>query len=331
MKKEPIITISLLTWNGERYLPWLLKSLKAQTFTNWRLLVLDNNSSDRSLDIVQEEIPQAKIIQQKKNIGFDKGHNMLINWSNSEYVLVLNQDIILDKDYLSKLVTFMDVNKKVASCAGKIMYWDFSEGLKSKIIDSFGIKIDRKRSAIDIGQGKQDYKVGNREVFGLSAAATLYRRQALIDVAFTHGSSNLEYFDEDYFAYKEDIDLAWRFRLWDWENWMVSSTKAYHHRTVSSNGSLRAKRKLRATANRLSYRNHLMTTYKNSFLRNYFKDYFYIKFYEFKKIIYLLIFERSTLRGLKEFIKFVPRLNKKRKHIKKYRRVKADDIYRWFA
>ena len=331
MNKQPIITISLLTWNGERYLPWLLKSLKAQTFSDWKLLVLDNASSDRSLDIVKEEVPQAKIIQQKKNIGFDKGHNMLINWSNSEYVLVLNQDIILDKDYLSKLVTFMEVNKKVASCAGKIMHWDFDEGLKTKIIDSFGIKVDRKRSAVDIAQGKQDYKVGNREVFGLSAAATLYRRQALDLVAFSHGSGNLEYFDEDYFAYKEDIDLSWRLRLCGWENWMVSSTKAYHHRTVSGNGSLRAKRKLRTTVNKLSYRNHLITIYKNSFFKNYIKDYWYIKFYEFKKFIYFLIFERSTLSGLTEFIKSIPRLNKKRKYIKKHRRVKADDIYRWFA
>ena len=331
MEKQLTITISLLTWNGERYLPWLLKSLKAQTFTNWKLLVLDNDSSDRSLVIVREECPQAKVVQQKKNIGFAKGHNMLINWSDSDYVLVLNQDVILDKDYLSKLVTFMEVNKKIASCAGKLMYWDFNEGLKTKIIDSFGIKMDRKREAIDISQGKQDYQIGNREVFGLSATATLYRRQSLDTVAFSQISGNLEYFDEQYFAYKEDIDLAWRLRLWDWENWLVSSTKAYHHRTVSSGGALRERRKTRTMANKLSYRNHLMTLYKNSFIKNYFRDYWYIKFYEFKKFMYLLIFERATLYGLAEFVKLIPELKAKRKHIRKYRRVKANDIYRWFA
>jgi GT2 family glycosyltransferase len=331
MEKQPNITISLLTWNGERYLPWLLKSLKAQTFSDWKLLVLDNASSDKSLDIVKEECPQAKIIQQKQNVGFAKGHNMLINWSDSDYVLILNQDIILDKDYLEKLITFMEANKKTASCAGKLMHWDFNEGLKTKIVDSFGIKIDRKRAIVDVSQGKQDYKIGNREVFGLSAAATLYRRQALNTVAFTQDSGNLEHFDEDYFSYKEDIDLAWRLRLWDWENWLVSDTKAYHHRTVSSSGALRERRKVRTMANKLSYRNHLITLYKNSFMKNYFKDYWYIKFYEFKKFMYLLIFERSTLSGLPEFMKLIPKLKKKRKHIRKHRRVKAVDIYRWFA
>jgi len=74
----------------------------------------------------------------------------------------------------------------------------------------------------------------------------------------------------------------------------------------------------------------LMMIYKNSFYKNLFKDFLAIKWYEFKKLIYLLLFERSTLVGIKEYFANIPSLSKKRKYIMKYRKVQADDIYKWF-
>ena len=270
MKDKVSVTVSLLTWNGAEYLPWFIKSLKEQTFKDWELLVLDNDSSDRSVEIVREHYPQARIIQQKQNIGFARGHNLLINWSDSKYVFVVNQDIILEEDYLEKVVGFLEKNNKAASAAGKTMYWDFREGLKSKRIDSFGLSINRKRQMMDSYQGKDDFDLPNTEVFGLSGATVVYRRKALDMVVTAQASNHLEYFDEDFFSYKEDVDLAWRLRLAGWENWLVTDTKAYHHRTVSGLGSARQKRQGRGMANKLSYRNHLMTLYKNSFYKNLF-------------------------------------------------------------
>jgi len=325
MNKEINISINLLTWNGEKYLPWLLQSLKKQTFRNWKLLVLDNASSDKSVDIVKEYMPEAKVIRQKDNIGFSKGHNLLINWSDSDYILVLNQDIILDEDYLEKLVNYLEENPIVASVAGKVMYWDFNEGKKSKIIDSFGLKIDKKRQIIDWNQGKEDYELENTEVFGLSGAATMFRRRNLENIKELKDNS-FQYFDEDFFAYKEDIDLAWRLRLNGWENYLITNTKAYHHRSINS----KEDRKLRGAVNKFSYRNHLMLLYKNCFVRNFSKDFFNIFWYELKKILYFTIYERSTLKGLKEFIKFLPSLRKKRKFIKKIRQIKKEEIYKWF-
>ncbi len=324
-KKEISISINLVTWNGERYLPWLCQSLKKQTFKNWELLVLDNFSFDKSLIIIKDYIPQAKIIKQKENIGFARGHNLLINWSDSDYILVLNQDIILEPDYLEKIIDFLEVNPLVASAAGKVMVWDFAEGKKSKIIDSWGLVIDKKRKVVDWQQGKKDYHLENKEVFGLSGAATIFRRRNLENIKELKDNS-YQYFDEDFFAYKEDIDLAWRLRLNGWESYLITSTKAYHHRTVN----LKEDRKLRGAINKLSYRNHLMLLYKNSFLRNFMKDFFLVIWYELQKIIYFLIYERSTLLGLKEFFKALPTLRKKRKFIKKLRQVKAEEIYHWF-
>jgi len=330
MQRKPTVTISLLTWNGQRYLPWLLKSLAEQSFVDWELLVLDNASTDKSIDVIREYYAKARIITQKQNIGFSKGHNLLINWSKSDYILVLNQDVILEPNYLRELVDFLENNKKAASCAGKLMYWDFANGVKTKIIDSYGLLVNRKREVIDRYQGQQEISIENQEVFGLSATATLYRRQALDIVAGEPNGNYLQYFDEDFFAYKEDIDLAWRLRLFAWENWLISTTKAYHHRTVSKDKNIRASRQHRGLINKLSYRNHLMLIYKNSFYKNLLKDFMPIKWYEFKKFLYLLIFERSTLVGIKEYLAYIPKLAKKRKYIMKHRKVQADDIYKWF-
>ncbi len=324
-KRKINVSINLLTWNGEKYLRWLLQSLKEQTFKNWELLVLDNSSPDKSVEIIKQYCPEAKIIKQKENIGFARGHNLLINWSDSDYILVLNQDVILDKDYLEKIIKFLEVNPLVSSAAGKIMYWDFNEGKKSKIIDSWGLKIDKKRQVVDWNQGKKDYDLENKEVFGLSGAAIIYRRRNLENIKELKNNS-FQYFDEDFFAYKEDIDLAWRLRLNGWENYLITNTKAYHHRTIN----LKEDRKLRGVINKISYRNHLMLLYKNSFFKNFIKDFFYIIWYELKKIIYFLIHERSTLYGLLEFIKVLPSLRKKRKFIKKLRQVKAEEMYKWF-
>ena len=111
MQKKPTVTISLLTWNGQKYLPWLLKSLSKQSFKDWELLVLDNASTDKSVDIIREYYPKARIVHQKQNIGFAKGHNLLINWSNSDYILVLNQDLILEPNYIRELVDFLQQNR----------------------------------------------------------------------------------------------------------------------------------------------------------------------------------------------------------------------------
>lgn len=325
------VTISLLTYNGAKYLPWLLNSLKNQTFKDWELLVLDNASSDDSVEIVREHYPKARVVTQKHNLGFARGHNLLMNWSDSDYILVLNQDVILAPDYIAGLVAFMEKNPKAASCSGKLMYWDFEEGEQTDRIDSFGLKIDRKRQVVDAWQGKKDFDVPNQPVFGVSATAAIYKRKALDIVSTQRDNNHQEYFDEDFFAYKEDIDLAWRLRLMGYDNWLVSSVKAYHHRSLHGQGDRKKMRRERGMANKLSYRNHLMLLYKNSFFKNLFKDFFQIKWYEFKKFVYLLFFESSTLAGIGEFVKKMPQLAKKRKYIMKHKQVEAEDIYKWFT
>jgi len=336
MTNRPKLTINLLIWNGAHYLPLLLKSLQNQTFQDWELLVLDNASDDESAATIKEYYPPAKVIQQKTNLGFAKGHNLLINWSKSDYILFLNQDILLTPNYLEETVNFLENNPKVATVGGKLLYWDFEQLATTKIIDSFGLKIKRNRQVVDWQQGKNDYNPTNNkdqseEVFGISGALLMARREALEDIKIPKANDQFEYFDEDFFAYKEDIDLAWRLRLRSWQNYLITSTLAYHHRSVSKLKASKLNRQNRGIANKLSYRNHLAVLYKNSFFSNIWHDLFYILWYEFKKVIYFIIFERKTLKGLKEFFKLKSKLKKKKIYIKKNRTVKSEDIRKWWS
>ena len=328
-EKNITVTVCLLTWNGEKYLPAFLNSLLEQTFTNWELLVLDNASIDKSVAIVNEYYPPAKIIRQKQNQGFAKGNNLLIKWSKSDYVLVVNQDVVLAKDYIQTLVDFLEKHQQVASAAGALYYWDFENHIMTDRVDSFGLKIDRRRAVVDWLQGQEGVSIETQEVFGLSGAVVMYRRKALESVKYpTHGD-DFEYFDEDFFAYKEDVDLAWRLRLWSWENWLVTETKAYHDRTISTHKSSKDRR-LRGLANKLSYRNHIWMVYKNSFAKDLWRDWRFIFWYEFKKFIYLLVFERQSLAAWKDFFKYYAKMSKKRKYILTNCQAKQDSIKRWF-
>ena len=336
MDKKIKVTICLLTWNGQDYLPFQIKSLMDQTFKDWELLVVDNGSSDHSVEVMSEYYPPAKIIKQKNNIGFSKANNFLIKWSDSDYVLFLNQDIILEPDYLEKTVAFLDTHPNAAAVSGKLLYWDFPNLAKTKIIDSFGLKIDKKRSVVDIGQGQEDYNPVAKhaeavEVFGLSGALFLARRQALESIKIPKALDDFEYFDEDFFAYKEDVDLAWRLRLAGWDSYLLADTKAYHHRTIANKQMQKTSRKKRDVVNRLSYRNHLLMLYKNSFAKNIYKDFFPIFWYELKKFIYSLLFERKNIIGLIEFFKLKKKFKAKKKYLQKHTKIKAEDLQGWFT
>lgn len=328
-EKNLTVTVCLLTWNGEKYLPAFLNSLLEQTFSNWELLVLDNASADKSVSIINEYYPPAKIIRQKQNQGFAKGNNLLIKWSKSDYVLVVNQDVVLAKNYIQVLVDFLEKHPQAGSSAGKIFYWDFENHIMSSQIDSFGLKIDRRRAVSDWLQGQEDVPMETQEVFGLSGAVVMYRRKALESVKYRTQGDDYEYFDEDFFAYKEDVDLAWRLRLWAWENWLVADTQAYHDRTIAAQRSPKDRR-FRGLANKLSYRNHIWVLYKNSFFKDLLHDGRFILWYEFKKLMYLIIFERQSLQAWKDFIKCYSKMRKKRKYMMTNNQVKSDSINKWF-
>lgn len=330
------VSINLVTWNGKKYLPYCLDSIAKQTFRDFSLFILDNGSSDGTVEYLKNSllpVPNCRLEFNEKNIGFAAGHNQALGATESEYVLMLNQDIILEPNFLEEIMKFLDGKNEVAAATGKLLYWDFANNQKTDLIDSAGIKIFKNHRAIELGAGEMDGEEwsGSKEVFGVSGAAPIYRRSALNEVAV-----NGEVFDEDFFSYKEDVDLAYRLRLGGFRAWLIPAARAYHDRTARSaaktdSAAVKARKNKSDFVNYHSYKNHLFFLIKNVPAGVWWRYGHRIKWYEFKKFIYLLIFETRTLGSLGGFFKKFIKMRKKRKWIMKNKKVKMAEIKKWFS
>ncbi len=358
----PRISINLVTWNNLKFLPQCLDSIFKQTFNNFSVLAIDNASNDGTVKFIENNYPQVAILKNARNLGFSKAHNQGIKFAvekEFDYILVINPDIILNPDCLLNLVQAIESDEKIASVGPKLFKIqsgniEIGENIKTDIIDSCGLKIIKSRRVADRGSGEigREYYKNEEEVFGISGSLVLYRRKALEDIKIAiqgvDRSVNAqsadkiknfgrigEYFDEDFFAYKEDIDMAWRLRINGWKNFYYPKAIAFHYRTASMKEKVNSiviikNRKKSEIINYHSYKNHLMLLAKNEFFSNFILNFPYIIFYEFKKIVYILFFEARTLKALKEFFGKLPKILKKRAIIMKNRKIKAREIRGWF-
>ena len=337
----PKVTVSIVSFNSQKYLASCLTTVLEQSHSNLEIFLIDNASTDNSYAHTRNNFAGKNItfIQNKQNLGYAGGHNLAIARSSGQYVLCLNPDIILAKDYIQLIVSALAKNQRVGSATGKILKYKVEAGQikKTQIIDTLGLKILKNHRVVELGNNRkdQDRYNENREVFGVSGAAPIIRRSALEDIK--HSTNDGQYFDQDFHSYKEDIDLAWRLQHANWQCLLVPQARAWHDRwetgsdQTDQNQEVIAKRqKKSARVNYYSYRNHLLVNLKNEFLINWLIYLPYIIWYELKKLVYLLLFERYTLKGLLDVIKFLPLTLKKRRDIFKKSKIKPSTIRRWF-
>lgn len=338
-------SVHLVTWNGAKYLPYLFDSLRKQTLKDWELFILDNNSPDNTVEILQKEIQNfpvpCNLTINKNNLGFAGGHNQIYKKTDSDYFLLLNQDIYLAPDCLEKLKLFLDEHQEVAATSPRLMKWNFAEitqlGLEkslSNTVDAIGLKIFRNRRVIE-WQTARDWRMGNSpivddlmnktevEVFGVSGACPVFRRSAINQVAFADGAM----FDESYHSYKEDVDLAYRLKSSGFQAAVLPGAVAYHDRAGAGPGEMGDSAALKNKKNQpervryYSYKNHLKTLFKNEYGENLILDFPFILWYELKKFVYFLLFEKRVLGGLSELWKERRELLAKRRYIKKLRKI----------
>jgi GT2 family glycosyltransferase len=208
------VTVIILNWNGREHLAACLPTLYAQTFTDFGVIVVDNGSTDGSVAWLQTSYPQVQLIQNSTNLGFAAANNQAICASQSEFVALLNNDTRLDPHWLAALVTAITANPQVGMCACKMLLAD-----RPTVIDSAGIAIDRA----GIAWGLTSEPTG--EIFGASGGAVLYRRAMLEEIGL---------FDEDFFAYLEDVDLAWRAQWAGWQALYVPTAVVLHAHSATS-------------------------------------------------------------------------------------------------
>lgn len=327
------ISVVIVTWNSERYIPFVFESLRQQTFKDFNVIVIDNASVDSTVSVIQESYSDvASVVLLKENSGFARGYNLGIHWSDGEYVLIMNDDVVLDQDYLAEAVKFMDENEKVGVLQGKVLHWDVSSNRKQDTVDTLGIDMHYNLRFTNRGEGDVSPKLEKEAVpvFAFCGACVLVRKSALKTVQYKQ-----EFFDEQFFMYKEDIDLSWRMRHMNWDIVYFPPAVSYHGRTIkkgddSSNVSVASHRVTKSKfVNRISYRNHIAMLIKNLFVKNAVTNFFSISWYELKKIGYILIMEPTTLLAFVDIVQWIPELYKKRKQIMTTTKIDAAAIAAW--
>jgi len=317
------VNINIVTWNSLTYIENCLASIFDQSFKNFSVLIIDNGSKDGTVEYIEKNYPEVKILKNKQNLGYSKAHNQGIKITGGEWLLIMNPDIILKEDYLEKLINFSQSKAEYGVITGKIRKFhfkgnDLNEIIFTDIIDNTGLAVARNRNFYNRHENKKDRVEFDKpgRVFGVCGGLMFVRRNSLDKVRL-----NQEYFDEDFFVYKEDIDLAWRMNVKGEKAFYLPSALAYHHRQAKApkKQSLKAVRKSRQAKSKLinyySTRNHLLMYLKNEYFSNFFKDFFYIIPRELKRFIYILFFETKNIKAYFEFFKYFNKMLKKRKLI----------------
>lgn len=211
------VSVVVPNWNGAEKLPGCLDSVLRQSLLP-KIFVVENGSTDNSLELLQNSYPEVEIVALRENRGFAGGVNAGIKkviGSGSKYVALLNNDAVADKAWLDTLTSYLDKNPKTGIATSKILS-SSREYLDSTgdIYSVWGLPYPRGRRENYIDKYDKD-----TQVFGASGGASLYRVAMLESIGL---------FDEDFFAYYEDVDISFRAQLADWKVNFVPEAKVYH-------------------------------------------------------------------------------------------------------
>lgn len=315
----PLVSVGIVTWNPDALFERCIASVREQTHPAIDLRVWDNASAPEGRAIVARVTREDERTWSPENLGFAGAHNRLIAASRGAYYLCLNPDALLDPAYVATLVAALEAAPEVGSATGRLVRLDDPD-----VLDSTGIVMTRDQRHLDRGADEPApgrFESGPEEVFGPSGAAALYRRAMLEDVAIAG-----EYFDEAFFAYREDADLAWRARIQGWSSLYVPTARAVHRRRVTPE----RRRDLPPEVNRYSVRNRFLLRLKNQSAREAVRFFWPTLLRDAMVVGYVLLREHRSLPGLVEVLRLLPSTWRKRRTIAARRRVPPADIARWF-
>jgi len=325
---SPLVSIIVVNWNGKEYLRDCLPSLHAQTFYNFEVILVDNGSTDGSVEYVQRNFPGwVRILTNTQNEGFSGGNNRGIRAASGKYIVLLNNDAQADTCWLEELVKVAEENPRAGMLACKI----YLQG-GSKIIDNVGHLI--YRDGLNRGRGRLEADHGQyenlEEVLFPSGCAALYRRQMLEEVGL---------FDEDFFAYGDDTDLGLKGRLAGWKCLYVPRA-IVHHRYSQTSGPYSPLKAFYVERNRVWIAvkyfplSVLLESPFYTLLRFLLQGYGALigrgaagRFSEDYSPLELL---QVLLKAYLSAFKGLPKMWKKRKAIKRWTRVSEGEIRSWF-
>lgn len=219
----PAATVVIVNWNGQCFLEACFEALLAQELDGgFEVLLVDNGSTDGSVEYVRERWPRVKVVTTGKNLGFAAGNNLGMREAAGRYIVLLNTDTSVRPGWLAALAGAAESDPAIGAVTSKLVFmadpWEIQNA--GSVLLSDGSGADRGFHERDVGQ----YEV-REEVFGACGAAVLYRREMLEDVGA---------FDETFFNYYEDTDLSWRMRHRGWRVLYEPKAVVHHVHTGSS-------------------------------------------------------------------------------------------------
>ena len=211
-----LVSIIILNYNGEKFLKDCLDSILRETNYEFELIVVDNDSPDKSGESFSKKYQQCKFILNKKNLGVSEGLNVGIKNSKGNYIVVLNNDLMVAPKWLDYL---FEAFKKYGSGLYQPKFLKMKD---NSIIDSAGNFINIFGFGFSREKGKKDgFQYNEIEEIGFAAGTCLFCPKKVFD--------KVGLFDEKLFAYNEDLDLGWRAKLQNFKSYYVPKSIVYHH------------------------------------------------------------------------------------------------------
>src|SRR5579871_4861656 len=324
MPQNDFVSVTIVTYNSGRFIKRCLESVLAQRYQQREIIVVDNASDDGTVDILEQFEDRCQVVYNSENVGFAAAQNQAISLSSGDWVLTLNPDVLLLPNFIQALVDAGHIDRKIGTVCGKLLTMTASFDIPAKpVVDSTGIYFNPMLRHLDRGSQEVDngHYLQYEYVFGATAAAALYRRSMIEDI-----SLDGEFFDSDFFVYREDADVAWRSQLMGWKCLYVPYARGYHVRKVLP-GNRRA---LPAVINMHSVKNRFLLRMKNMTGDLYRRNLLSITLRDVVVIGCCLLREHSSIKAFWFLARNWKRVVAKRRLIQAQRRVDHEYMASWF-
>src|SRR5579859_178689 len=291
MSYSDFVSVTIVTYNSGRFIKRCLESVLEQKYLYKEIIVIDNCSIDGTTDILEQFEDRCQIFYNEENAGFAAAQNQAIGLSSGDWVMTLNPDVLLLPDFIQVLVDAGHMDSKVGAVCGKLLTMTAAFDIPAKpVVDSTGIYFNPMLRHLDRGSQQVDngHYLNFEYVFGATAAAALYRREMIHDISIQG-----EFFDPDFFVYREDADVAWRAQLLGWRCIYTPLARGYHVRAVLP-GNRRA---LPPEINMHSVKNRFLMRIKNMTPDLYRRNWFSITARDLVVLGCCLVREHSSLKA----------------------------------
>ena len=321
---DSMVSITIVTWNSEKHLEECFASILRQDYPAIEVVIVDNASDDGTRELLRQIDPSWRVIYNDANVGFAAGQNQAIRAARGEWVLCLNPDVVLSPDFVTTLVKAGEKHPEVGSLCGKLLRYDVDSKQRTNIIDSTGIYFTRNMRHLDRGAEEADRgQYGRMQyVFGATGAAAMFRRDFINDV-----SVEGQFFDEEFFAFREDADLAWRAQVLGWKCLYVPTAVAWHVRRVTPE----RRRDLPLVINWHSAKNRFLMRGKNASGWLCRRLFFPGAWRDLMTFGYAIVRDRRLWSAVTYWWRARDSIRRKRAIIQSRRRVSDRDLLWWFC